>query len=82
MEIILDAPKEIIIREAQKVTADKILINQFTDTGTEVFAIITPMNNNEQQLSKSLILWTGQDYIDLPNNYSDNDIINRIKELL
>lgn len=81
MEILLDALKEIIIKESEKITTDKILINQFTDTGTEVIAVITPITNNDLQLTRTLVLWTGQAYINA-GQYTDTDVINRIKELI
>ena len=80
MEIILPEPKEIIIREAEKVTTDKILVNEFTDTGSSVSALITIEDVAENQ-NKRLILWDGQAYLDA-GQYTDEDIINRIKELL
>ena len=83
MEIILDATKEIIIREIRKVTADKILLNQFVDTGSSVYATITPVCDDSlsEPTTHTLMLWDGVDYVKA-GQYTDTDIINRIKELI
>lgn len=75
----LQKQKEIVIIEKQSITCDKISIDSVTDNGISVTCIISFFS--ETGNTKSLILWDGQDYIDI-GQWTDEDVNNRIIEIL
>lgn len=84
MTIKLDQPKEITIREAEKVTTDSIFINQITDNGTQVEALITIGGNTINGKVKTIILWDEQStptYTEI-GQWTDTDVQERIKQLI
>jgi hypothetical protein len=80
-EIILQNPSSIVIvtREEISLTTDKISVDALTDDGISVTARVSFFS--ETGLTKLLTLWSGEDYINI-GQWTDNDVINRIKELL
>jgi hypothetical protein len=80
-EIILQNPSSIVIvtREEISLTTDKISVDELTDDGISVTARVSFFS--ETGLTKLLTLWSGEDYINI-GQWTDNDVINRIKELL
>lgn len=82
MEIKLDQPREIIIREEQKINTDTILINQLVDNGTSVIALISFKTDGIPiSISKEIILWDGDAYVNI-NQWTDEDVRSRIKEII
>jgi len=74
MEIIFDQPKDIVLRPQQSATYDKL-------------NIIGMMDYPEQKIVKAIIvelgeviLWQGAEY-DTIGQWTDTDVINRIKEI-
>ncbi len=80
-EIDLNPPKSItlITREEKVITADKISVNTVTDDGFSVYANIS--FDVDPGYIKTLVLWTGQDYISI-GQWTDSDVDNRIKQIL
>jgi hypothetical protein len=80
-EIILQNPSSIVIvtREEISLITDKISVDALTDDGISVTARVSFFS--ETGLTKLLTLWSGEDYINI-GQWNDNDVINRIKELL
>lgn len=77
MNITLDSPISINVQTAPEVyTSDSIQIRNIDDNYNSVRANIT-----FGKRIMSLILWDGQDYINI-GQYTDTDIKNRIIELL
>ncbi len=72
----LESPKTIVVKEAVTKTVESIVLLQFLDVGTSVEAKLSIDNE-----IKDIILWDGDDYINI-GQYTDTDIVNRIKELL
>lgn len=69
----------VITREETTLSTDKISVDSVTDDGEKVYAKISFFSNIG--LTRLLILWEGQDYIDI-GQWTDTDVDNRIKELL
>lgn len=69
----------VITREEVLVDTDKISIDILSDNGQSVTARISFFNSNGY--SKTLVLWEGQDYINI-GEWTDLDVDLRIKELL
>lgn len=69
----------IITREEMVLSTDKISVDELYDDGKMVRARISFFSSTG--MSKELILWEGQDYIDI-DQWTDTDVENRIKELL
>lgn len=83
MKLTLDKPKPITVVPAQIITTDTVLINQVTDTGTHVVALITPVGErlSDDNRTISIILWDGDAYKNI-GQWTDTDVVNRLKELL
>ena len=69
----------VITREEVLVDTDRISIDILSDNGQSVTARISFFNSNGY--SKTLVLWEGQDYINI-GEWTDLDVDLRIKELL
>ena len=69
----------VITREEVMVDTDRISIDILSDNGQSVTARISFFNSNGY--SKTLVLWEGQDYINI-GEWTDLDVDLRIKELL
>lgn len=69
----------VITREEVILETDRINIISITDDGSKVYVKLSFFHTSG--LKRDLILWEGQDYINI-GNWTDNDVINRIKELL
>jgi hypothetical protein len=80
-EIILNQEEQIFIvtREEVTINTDKISIDMVSDDGTKVFVKISFFNTNGY--TKNLILWEGDSYTQI-GQWTDQDVDNRIKELL
>lgn len=74
----LDIPKE-LTTVVTNTTIVKTVEYIFTDYGDSVVANITINNNTSNIITK--VLWEGQDYINI-GQYTDNDIKNKVFELL
>lgn len=81
MEVKLDNPKTIIVKEEETITSDTITINEVTDNGTSVIALIIFKGKDPILKTKSIILWDGDDY-DAIGQWTDDDVQNRIKEII
>ena len=87
LEIKLDAEKEVVVVKAQTVATDCILVNQVTDNGSSVHAIVTPVPKGAKALNPmgtqtiNLILWAGEEYKKL-GQWTDSDVEKRLIELL
>ena len=77
MQIIFAAPKEIVYRESVLIETDTVTINQVTDNYTSVIALLSFGNGK----TKEIILWEGKDY-EAIGQWTDEDVTNRLKELL
>ena len=69
----------VITKEEVMVDTDRISIDILSDNGQSVTARISFFNSNGY--SKTLVLWEGQDYINI-GEWTDLDVDLRIKELL
>jgi hypothetical protein len=80
-EIILNQEEQVIIVTKEEVTinADKISVDLVSDDGISVRAIVSFFNTNGY--TKNLILWEGDSYTQI-GQWTDQDVDNRIKELL
>lgn len=80
MELIFDKPKAITVVPSQVVTTNKITINHVTDDGEKVTALITPF---EDGISRRcyITIWDGDAYKNI-GQWTDTDVVNRLKELL
>jgi hypothetical protein len=77
----LTSTKKVIIitREEVSIDTDRISIDSIIDTGNSVISKVSFFNENGY--TKELILWEGQDYINI-GDWVDSDINSRIIELL
>lgn len=77
----LSSTQQIVVikREEETLDTDKISIDRVTDNGYMVTTRISFFSSTG--LSRDLILWEGQDYINI-GNWTDSDVDIRIKELL
>lgn len=86
-EIKLSSEKEITTVPAQTVLTDCILVNQVTDNGTNVVAMITPIPKGAKALHPherrpiTLTLWEGEAYANI-GQWTDTQVETRIKELI
>lgn len=80
-EIILNQEEQVIIVTKEEVTinTDKISVDLVSDDGISVSARVSFFNTNGY--SKNLILWEGDSYTQI-GQWTDQDVDNRIKELL
>ena len=80
-EINLETPKSItlVTKEEKVISVDKISINTVTDDGFSVYANIS--FDIDHGYIKTIILWTGQDYINI-GQWTDSDVDNRVKQIL
>jgi hypothetical protein len=80
-ELLLGGPQNvtIITREEVVVQTDKISIDLIWDDGSSVVVKISFFNPSG--VTKEMVLWSGDDYINI-GQWTDNDIDNRIKQLL
>lgn len=69
----------IVTREEEIVTTDKISVDNVNDDGQSVVARISFFNT--MGYIKTLILWEGQEYINI-GQWTDSDVDVRIKQLL
>ena len=69
----------IVTREEEIVTTDKISVDNVNDDGQSVVARISFFNS--RGYTKTLILWNGQEYINI-GQWTDSDVDARIKQLL
>lgn len=84
MTVKLDQPKEITIREAEKIATDSIFVNQVTDNGTQVEALITVGDNTINGKVKTIMLWDGNSFPTYTEigQWTDTDVQERIKQLI
>jgi hypothetical protein len=80
-EIIVNPPVNVTVvtREEVVILTEKISVDTVTDDGRSVYANISFFNTGGY--TKTLMLWEGQDYINI-GQWTDTDVNNRIKELL
>jgi hypothetical protein len=80
-ELNLISTKKVIIitKEEISIDTDKISIDSVIDTGYSVISKVSFFNENGY--TKELILWEGQDYINI-GDWVDSDVNSRIIELL
>jgi hypothetical protein len=69
----------IVTREEEIVTTDKISVDNVNDDGQSVTAMVSFFNS--MGYTKTLILWNGQEYINI-GQWTDSDVDARIKQLL
>ena len=69
----------VITREEQTLTTDKISVDMVSDDGEKVVVRISFFSSTG--ITRLLTLWEGQDYINI-GDWTDDDVNNRIKELL
>ena len=80
-ELILTSTTRVVIvtKEEIGVDTDKISIDSVIDNGNSVITKISFFNQNGY--TKELLLWEGQDYINI-GDWVDSDVNSRIIELL
>lgn len=80
-EITLSTTQEVVVvtREEERLSTDKLSVDSVSDTGTSVIARVSFFNS--LGFSRNLILWEGQDYINI-GDWTDSQVDLRIKELL
>lgn len=76
--IILPIAKEVIVQKEIKHTLSQVTLINVEDNGSTVIA---HFKRNELCVLKPLVLWEGEAYIEI-GNWTDEDVENRIKELL
>ena len=69
----------VVTREEVILETDKINVISVTDDGTKVYVKLSFFHTSG--LKRDLILWEGQDYINI-GDWTDLDVENRIKDLL
>lgn len=69
----------IVTREEEIVTTDKISVDTIIDDGKSAVASISFFNS--MGYTKTLILWNGEEYINI-GQWTDSDVDDRIKQLL
>lgn len=80
----LNTPKVITIVPAVIITADSIIVNQITDNGTSVIALVhfyVAGGGMGSERTKELILWEGAEYI-TNKDYTKTQLKARIKTIL
>jgi hypothetical protein len=77
----LSSTQQVVVvkREEETLDTDKISIDKVVDNGYMVSARISFFSSTG--LSRELVLWEGQDYINI-GQWTDSDVDTRIKELL
>lgn len=80
-ELILTSTTRVVIvtKEEVGIDTDKISIDSVIDNGNSVITKISFFNQNGY--TKELLLWEGQDYINI-GDWVDSDVNSRIIELL
>ena len=80
-ELNLSSTQQVVVvkREEETLDTDKISIDKVVDNGYMVSARISFFSSTG--LSRDLVLWEGQAYINI-GNWTDSDVDARIKELL
>ena len=80
-ELILTSTTRVVIvtKEEIGMDTDKISIDSVIDNGNSVITKISFFNQNGY--TKELLLWEGQDYINI-GDWVDSDVNSRIIELL
>lgn len=80
-ELILTSTTKVVIvtKEEIGINTDKISIDSVIDTGNSVISKISFFNENGY--TKQLVLWEGQEYINI-GDWVDSDVNSRIIELL
>ena len=80
-ELILTSTTRVVIvtKEEIGIDTDKISIDSVIDNGNSVITKISFFNQNGY--TKELLLWEGQDYINI-GDWIDSDVNSRIIELL
>jgi hypothetical protein len=80
-EIQLNSEQKVVVitREETAISTDKISIDSITDDGEKVIARLSFFSSTG--LTRLLVLWEGQDYNNI-GNWTDDDVKNRVKELL
>lgn len=76
--IVLPIAKEVIVQREIKVELTEVTLTSVEDNGSSVIA---HFKRNELCVLKPLVLWEGEAYIEI-GNWTDEDVENRIKELL
>ena len=69
----------VVTREEVIIEANRINIISITDDGKKVYCKVSFFHTSG--LKRDLILWEGQDYNNI-GNWTDDDVENRVKELL
>jgi hypothetical protein len=69
----------VVTREEVIIETDKVNIISITDDGKKVYCKVSFFHTSG--LKRDLILWEGQDYNNI-GNWTDDDVENRVKELL
>jgi hypothetical protein len=77
-QIILPITKEVIVQREIKVELTEVTLLSVEDNGSSVIA---HFKRNDLCVLKPLVLWEGEAYIEI-GNWTDEDVENRIKELL
>lgn len=80
-QLLLNESQDIVIvlREEEIINTNKISIDSVIDDGNKVMARVSFFNT--LGLSRNLVLWEGQDYINI-RDWTDSDVDSRIKEIL
>ncbi len=80
-ELDLSSVQQVVVikREEETLDTDKISIDMVIDDGSMVRCRVSFFSSTG--LSRELVLWEGQDYINI-GQWTDDDVNNRIKELL
>lgn len=84
LSIKLATPKVITIVPAVTITTDSIIVNQITDNGTSVTALVhfyVSGGGIGSDRTKELILWEGAEYV-TNKDYTKTQLKARIKTLL
>lgn len=76
--IVLPISKEVIVQKEIKVEITEVTLINVEDNGSSVTA---NFKRNDLCVLKPLVLWEGESYIEI-GNWTDEDVENRIKELL
>lgn len=76
--IVLPIAKEVIVQKEIKHTLSQVTLTSVEDNGSSVTA---HFKRNDLCVLKPLVLWDEEAYIEI-GNWTDEDVENRIKELL
>lgn len=80
-EVLLNGEQNVVVitREEVVIPTNRISIDSVTDDGQKVYAKVSFFSSTG--IVRVITLWEGDDYVNI-GQWTDNDVNNRVKELL